>query len=234
MSVGAHLSSHYNHQPWRLTHLDALLHHTTSVTAVTESHLFSRINLDQWLIKSTHSACRAPNKCTHIMTHLFIPLFISVPKSKYNPRSLMVYAFKSWSSDVLICSQRPRWCHTDSCGERPGEVSPPWRKTSSKLPGPGFRHRHTVFSAASNCICWWLAWRSGGNAQDNARLPSGGEVCHAGWWGVYAQTRPERNGDAKGQSHLGVRKYHPSKQLQSNHLLHTVTPVTIPEQGPPL
>lgn len=135
---------------------------------------------------------------------------------------------------LLFFSQRPRWRHPDSRGERPSEVSPPWRKASSELPGPGFRHCHALFSAASDGSCSWLAWRSGGYAQDNAGLPSGGEVCHAGGWGVDAQTRPEWNGDAKGQPHLGVRKYHTGEQLQSNHLLYAVTPVTSPEQCHPL
>lgn len=89
-------------------------------------------------------------------------------------------------------------------------------KAGSELPGPGFRHSHALFSATSNGGCQWLAWTSGGYTQDNAGLPPGGEVRHAGRWGVYAQTRPERNGDAKGQPHLGVRQHHTGEQLLSH------------------
>lgn len=137
----------------------------------------------------------------------------------------------SSSSDLvlLFCSRRPRWRHADRCGERPSQVSPPRRKAGSELPGPGFGHRHTLFSAASEGSCEWLARRSGGNAQDNAGLPSGGEVRHAGGRGVYAQTRPEWDGDAEGQPHLGVRKYHTGEQRLSDRRLYPVSPVTRPE-----
>lgn len=108
---------------------------------------------------------------------------------------------------TLKCHTRSRYHHADCCCERPSKVPPPWRKTCPQLPGPGLRDRHPLFSAPGNGNSGTLAWRSGWHTQDHSRLPSGGEVCHAGWRRVNAQTRPEWNGDAEGQPHLGIRKY---------------------------
>lgn len=94
-------------------------------------------------------------------------------------------------------------------------MPPPGRKASSKLPGPGLRDRHSLFSAAGNGNGGRLAWRSGWHTQDHPRLPSGGEVRHVGWRCVHAQTGPEWNGDAEGQPCLGIRKYYTGGQLHA-------------------
>lgn len=110
-------------------------------------------------------------------------------------------------------SLRSRRCHTDCCGSRPSKVPAPRWKASSQLPGPGLGHRHPLLSAPGNGNSRTLAWRSGWHTQDHPGLPSGGEVRHVGWCCVHAQAGPEWNGDAEGQPHLGVRKYHRGGQL---------------------
>lgn len=118
-------------------------------------------------------------------------------------------------SPAKFCSHlhRSRCHHTDCCSERPSKVPPPWRKAGSQLLGSGLWDRNSLLSAPGDGNSERLARRSSRHTQDNTGLPPGGEVCHAGWWCVHAQTGPEWDGDAEGQPYLGIRKYHTGGQL---------------------
>lgn len=102
---------------------------------------------------------------------------------------------------------RPTSCHSDCCGERPSKVSPPGWKACSKLPSPRLRDRHPLCTAAGHGSGGRVARRSGWHTEDHPRLPSSGEVRHAGWRCIHAQTGPEWDGDAEGQSYLGIWQY---------------------------
>lgn len=92
-------------------------------------------------------------------------------------------------------------------------MPPPWGKARSQLPGPGLGNRQPLFSAPGNCKGRRMAGRGSRHTQDHPGLPFGGEVRHARWWRVHAQTGLERNGYAEGQPHLGIRKYHRGGEL---------------------
>lgn len=77
----------------------------------------------------------------------------------------------------------------------------------SELPGSGLGHRHPLFPAPGRREGARLARGGGRHTQDHPGLPSGGEVCHAGGRRVHAQAGSEWDGDAEGQSRVGIGKH---------------------------
>lgn len=111
-------------------------------------------------------------------------------------------------TSFLFNTSRSGRGHPDSRGERPGEVPPPRGASGSELPGPGLGHRHPLLATQGAGEGGGLARGGGGHEEDHAGLSAGGEVRHAGGRGLHAQAGPERDGDAEGQPHLGIRKHH--------------------------
>ena len=81
---------------------------------------------------------------------------------------------------------------------RPDPQDPPRRTRRPQHTRPLLGHRHQISTLTKPSPQRRLPQRARRHAQDDARLPTGGEVRHARWRHRRAPPRPQRHDDAQG------------------------------------